>query len=1327
VAIVAWKGAGQDMAGLASDAESFESLLPREPHGVALGLAALLAPPTPTPTLAPTEQQNGAGQNACHRWRYALRWERPSRLAVLKNALGNSVTTYTDYNAPGNLPVTDHTGNDWPDPIVNSVNLGAWNYQSPSGTTISKKWDHDCDNPLPACQGPTATDVEGEQPGIYYSKGTWDFPDPNAQNLASVYNDSLNYPFEPPVYHPGSDTRGSMVWEDPSMSPLSLAPYGNTDPVTGNIIPGQYDGWAWTLNYGYGPAPANDIIYGPDPGPPLPVMDLTPLIGDSIPGQTGQPKAFDVGLLTKGSASITAQTTTTPLVGLQPGPVTYYGTYAAGGVSQPTQPSWTLNNARDVVGNSADLVNWGLETFNGDAQLNPVITTVARVVIVDSGKGDVSAIEDSMRLRMFTSGSHPGLSVSGGTPTVLALRQPAADGPSADTELTKTWAGDPNDSTNYPGDPKKACNRPLGVILCTDGQSNHGNTGIPANKEWDSTVPLKPCTADTAGTDFENYPPGAAEAMYLDGHQAFPGAPVIRARTFVVGISSDISKCELNRTAYRGRTDASAPNGDAGFLLEDPLNPVPVGSTAVTDKDRLPHVSVGPPVDESGSTPPAPNRFGPDQTPPDNRDYAFFGSDAAFLAASFQKMILALAVGDYTTSASVSAAGSTGHENTVILPSTAFPSWYGHLRAFDTTNPNNLVPLWDAGDILNTPTQPWQPTPALRQLYTWDPSNGSLIPLAVGQAPALNALCASCGMTAAVVDFIRGNDGTLTGTKRNWLLGAPINSTPATVNAPLPYFQAANVVNHKPFENTYATRRSLVWVGTDDGMLHAFDLDDGSEVMALLPPNLIGNQVNLYKNYVGGKTDPTHPNASQTETGQSASPDDHIWGVASSLRYTDIWFGTVGGNVINNYKTVGFLTEGPGGDVVAAIDLTHPYPGRPSPAFPIVPADPNYDASKPVEILWTRRSFATTGNPLDYPGLFGSWSVPAVANDTFTTSKMTFGAGINPSSLYNAQKNADVFVVDPTDGKLLSTTAISPVAASNTSGPLVGLQTIADSGFFQTTASGFQPDNLADLSVQADTNGRLNALWGDWTNPTSKVLIDLNAVAGSPQPIYYSPSVNGIGTQGLQVYALGSGSLYETSPTVSGWNVNRDSSVAPPAGSGYDSTLPPFIPSLFVATNPLKITNPSFGTTLSSAQVLQKVIGGETNGISLSTSDPTYSSGHTRLGLHTQLTSSPLLVVNLVTGSHEALFTAYDPDFGCTGYSYIIAQKFTASPLAFATTTVYAAGPGAASGFVVTAKGAFAPKSGIGNASATLYQVNIDRPSLPGTTNFVPLWWKEQK
>ena len=129
VAMVAWNGSGGGSKGsmnltsnlalnVASDSDSFEAFLPREPHGVALGIAALMAAATPTPTPIPT----GVG---CHRWRYALRWEQPSRLAILKNVLGDSVTTYTDFKAPG-------AGNqdDWPDPAdpINNVSeiAGAW-------------------------------------------------------------------------------------------------------------------------------------------------------------------------------------------------------------------------------------------------------------------------------------------------------------------------------------------------------------------------------------------------------------------------------------------------------------------------------------------------------------------------------------------------------------------------------------------------------------------------------------------------------------------------------------------------------------------------------------------------------------------------------------------------------------------------------------------------------------------------------------------------------------------------------------------------------------------------------------------------------------------------------------------------------------------------------------------------------------------------------------------------------------------------------------------------------------------------------------------------
>ena len=238
-------------------------------------------------------------------------------------------------------------------------------------------------------------------------------------------------------------------------------------------------------------------------------------------------------------------------------------------------------------------MNWGLLTYSGTSavcggsvEINPPASGIPAggipVVTLDTGPGDVTLIEGLMRLRF-----QGGLATVNWTNTKSAI-------PAADASLSATWDADP----------KKACNRAYGVILCTDGASNICNTGTsPLGHDWEWDNPTAPtaCEVDTAGIDFTNFPPGAAEAMYLNAHQS-PGGAIIRARTFAIGISQDISRCELNRTAYRGRTDANAvdsegvPNQDAGFVLYDSdpslgpptvLPPVPSGGGGDV---RLPHV-----------------------------------------------------------------------------------------------------------------------------------------------------------------------------------------------------------------------------------------------------------------------------------------------------------------------------------------------------------------------------------------------------------------------------------------------------------------------------------------------------------------------------------------------------------------------------------------------------------------------------------------------------------------------------------------------------------------------------------------------------------------
>ena len=231
------------------------------------------------------------GLEGCHRWKYALHWDRPSRLATLKNALGSSVTIYR-VRPPA--PARRTTGRirssrAWTGPATRPPGTGTTPRRPRRPTTAA--YDHDCDNAVgPACAGPKPGDPDGEHPGIWYTIGP-------------------------------ADGAGEIV------------------------------DWSWTLNYGYAKAPANDIVFGLDPGPPLDVYDLTvdttglgPTgLGGSIPGITGTPKTFPTTLTTRGGSAITAPT--------KPG------------VDGLNQPRFETDLPSDVVGNSRNQVNWGLMTY----------------------------------------------------------------------------------------------------------------------------------------------------------------------------------------------------------------------------------------------------------------------------------------------------------------------------------------------------------------------------------------------------------------------------------------------------------------------------------------------------------------------------------------------------------------------------------------------------------------------------------------------------------------------------------------------------------------------------------------------------------------------------------------------------------------------------------------------------------------------------------------------------------------------------------------------------------------------------------------------------
>lgn len=177
--------------------------------------------------------------------------------------------------------------------------------------------------------------------------------------------------------------------------------------------------------------------------------------------------------------------------------------------------------------------------------------------------------------------------------------------------------------------------------------------------------------------------------------------------------------------------------------------------------------------------------------------------------------------------------------------------WSGQLQAFpiDPTTGAIGAPLWDAGERVNL--QNWDTG---RTILSYNPSSGRAIAFRWPANPAApmdtemslaqvaelnkNALGVFDGMGSERVQYLRGsaaNEGTgATNFRRRNVskLGDIVNSSPVYVRGPRrnladPSYQA--------FKTAYAGRTEMIYVGSNDGMLHGFNASNGEEVMAYVP------------------------------------------------------------------------------------------------------------------------------------------------------------------------------------------------------------------------------------------------------------------------------------------------------------------------------------------------------------------------------------------------------------------------------------------------------------------------------------------------------------
>ncbi len=152
--------------------------------------------------------------------------------------------------------------------------------------------------------------------------------------------------------------------------------------------------------------------------------------------------------------------------------------------------------------------------------------------------------------------------------------------------------------------------------------------------------------------------------------------------------------------------------------------------------------------------------------------------------------------------------------------------WIGYIECFNLPYSDGDVPAWEAGTLLA------EQGAASRQIIT--ALGGNSYDFVEGSASNLRvAMDVPTDEEAAdLISWVRGNDVAGLRDREGWILGDAINSTPVVVGAPADFVTEES---YDAFRVAHENRRGMVYVGVNDGMLHAFDAEDGSEVWAFVP------------------------------------------------------------------------------------------------------------------------------------------------------------------------------------------------------------------------------------------------------------------------------------------------------------------------------------------------------------------------------------------------------------------------------------------------------------------------------------------------------------
>ena len=216
------------------------------------------------------------------------------------------------------------------------------------------------------------------------------------------------------------------------------------------------------------------------------------------------------------------------------------------------------------------------------------------------------------------------------------------------------------------------------------------------------------------------------------------------------------------------------------------------------------------------------------------------------------------------TSVAATVVDDSGTQIKLIIGGTFyFPGWQGHLIAYDVTQ---MTPVNTAYSELRTVSSSNLPSGPGRNLSAgvtirWDA--GSLLASRFASSRVLyTALPTGSGSALARADFTTANDALdpylqdtqgendglidfVRGVGREWKLGDINHSNPVVVGPP---FGSPTQMGdgYQEFRESLSERKTVLYVGANDGFLHCFDILTGEELWGFVPFNLLPKLRNMW-------------------------------------------------------------------------------------------------------------------------------------------------------------------------------------------------------------------------------------------------------------------------------------------------------------------------------------------------------------------------------------------------------------------------------------------------------------------------------------------------